>query len=89
MTKVLTCGGGAQNDTWARIRERVIPGGVKVETARNAEACVGAAMLARRGLREASSVAASAACAEPDCREGLDGPRRHREAEGERRVYTT
>ena len=53
MTKVLTCGGGAQNDTWARIRERVIPGGVKVETARNAEACVGAAMLARRGLQKA------------------------------------
>jgi len=49
---VLTCGGGAQNVTWSQIRERVIPD-VRVEKARSAEACVGAALLARRGIGHA------------------------------------
>jgi len=44
---VVTCGGGASNKTWMKMRERLI--GVPVKTAQHAEAAYGAALLAMRG----------------------------------------
>lgn len=46
--RVLTAGGGAQNDAWTAIRRRTL--GCPVEKAPEAEASVGMALLARRGL---------------------------------------
>ncbi|MDR0481336.1 MAG: FGGY-family carbohydrate kinase [Gallionellaceae bacterium] len=45
---VITCGGGAKNVVWSRIRERML--GVPVTAVVHAEAAYGAALLARRGL---------------------------------------
>jgi len=47
LKSVASCGGGANNPAWARMRERML--GVPVTTARHAEAACGAAMLAMRG----------------------------------------
>jgi len=47
--QVRTVGGGSQNPTWRRIRERVL--GVPVVTARQTEAAYGAALLATLGAR--------------------------------------
>jgi D-ribulokinase len=47
LESVITCGGGAQNPTWQKIRERML--GVPVRTAPYAEAAYGAALLAARG----------------------------------------
>jgi sugar (pentulose or hexulose) kinase len=47
LKRVLTAGGGARNDTWRQIRERLL--GVPVEAATHAEAGHGAARLALRG----------------------------------------
>jgi sugar (pentulose or hexulose) kinase len=47
LKRVLTAGGGARNDTWRQIRERLL--GVPVEAATHAEASHGAARLALRG----------------------------------------
>lgn len=48
---VATCGGGAKNAAWRRIRERLL--GVPVTVSPHAEAAYGAAMLARRGALSA------------------------------------
>lgn len=45
--EVLTAGGGAQNEKWTAIRERVL--GVPVRKAEKTEAAYGAALLALRG----------------------------------------
>jgi sugar (pentulose or hexulose) kinase len=45
LRKVTTCGGGAQNETWRKIRERLL--GVSVTTAPHTEAAYGAALLAK------------------------------------------
>ena len=47
--RVITVGGGAANDAWRRMRERIL--GVPVETALHQEAAYGAARLARDGVR--------------------------------------
>lgn len=47
LQRVLTAGGGARNDTWRQIRERLL--GVPVEAAPHAEAAHGAARLALKG----------------------------------------
>lgn len=44
-TRILSCGGGAQNRVWSAIRSRVL--GLPVECARQQEAAYGAALLAR------------------------------------------
>lgn len=44
-TKVLTSGGGAANETWLKIRARVL--GLPVEAATHGEAAIGAARLTR------------------------------------------
>lgn len=49
VTRVLTVGGGAANDAWTRIRERVM--GVPVGTAMQTEAAYGTARLARLGFK--------------------------------------
>ncbi len=46
--RVLTVGGGAVNEAWRRIRERML--GVPVEVALHQEAAYGAALLARQGV---------------------------------------
>ena len=46
---VRTCGGGAQNSTWAAIRQRRL--GVPLEQVRHTEAAVGAAMLAKKNIQ--------------------------------------
>jgi len=46
--RVFSSGGGAANDTWRQIRQRVL--GVPVLRARQAEAAYGSALLARRAL---------------------------------------
>ena len=43
---VLSCGGGANNDMWTKMRERRIGHGVVVRKADNTEASFGAALLA-------------------------------------------
>ena len=43
---VLSCGGGATNDMWTKMRERRIGHGVVVRKADNTEASFGAALLA-------------------------------------------
>ncbi|WP_299390778.1 FGGY-family carbohydrate kinase [Pelagibius sp.] len=48
VTRVLTVGGGAANEAWTRIRERVM--GVPVDTATQTEAAYGTARLARLGF---------------------------------------
>jgi sugar (pentulose or hexulose) kinase len=45
--EVFTAGGGAQNDRWTAIRERVL--GVPVRKAEQTEAAYGAALLALKG----------------------------------------
>lgn len=45
--EVFTAGGGAQNEKWAAIRERVL--GVPVRKAEQTEAAYGAALLALKG----------------------------------------
>eukprot|EP00741_Cyanophora_paradoxa_P008265 tig00001278_g7995.t1 len=47
LTRVLTAGGGAQNPTWRRIRERLL--GVPVSASEQTDAAYGAALLARKG----------------------------------------
>jgi sugar (pentulose or hexulose) kinase len=47
LKRVVTAGGGAQNDTWRRIRERLL--GVPVGASEYTEAAYGAARLARLG----------------------------------------
>lgn len=47
MEEVFTAGGGAQNDRWTAIRERVL--GVPVRKAEQTEAAYGAALLALKG----------------------------------------
>lgn len=49
LQRVVTCGGGAQNDTWNSIRERVL--GVPVHKSDNVEAAYGSALLALHGWR--------------------------------------
>ncbi|XP_017258547.1 D-ribulose kinase isoform X3 [Daucus carota subsp. sativus] len=46
--EVLTAGGGAQNETWTRIRERIL--GLPVSRAQQTEAAYGAALLALKGV---------------------------------------
>jgi sugar (pentulose or hexulose) kinase len=46
-TRVTSCGGGARNPAYSRLRERLL--GVPVASAREQEACYGAALLARDG----------------------------------------
>jgi sugar (pentulose or hexulose) kinase len=47
LRRVYTCGGGARNPTWTRMRRRML--GVEVEEAPQTEAAVGVALLALRG----------------------------------------
>jgi sugar (pentulose or hexulose) kinase len=47
LKQVITAGGGAQNETWRRIRENLL--GVPVTTALHSEAAIGTAQLARLG----------------------------------------
>lgn len=47
--KVYTAGGGAQNETWTRIRERIL--GLPVSRAQQTEAAYGAALLALKGVQ--------------------------------------
>lgn len=47
LKSVATCGGGAKNPAWTKIRERLL--GVPVTAAEQAEAAYGAALLAMRG----------------------------------------
>ena len=47
LRRVATCGGGAHNAAWHRIRERML--GVPIAIASQAEAAYGAALLAQRG----------------------------------------
>jgi len=49
LRRVETAGGGANNPTWTRIRERLL--GVPVTRAAHTEAAYGAALLARDGTR--------------------------------------
>jgi D-ribulokinase len=44
---VFTAGGGAKNETWRKIRERVL--GLPVHKAEQTEAAFGAALLAKKG----------------------------------------
>lgn len=48
LVKVESAGGGAQNDTWTRIRQRLL--GVPVSRAAHTEAAYGAALLAQQGV---------------------------------------
>ena len=57
-TRVLTTGGGAANDTWTRIRERLLQ--VPVERAPHEEAAYGAALCAARSLGPAVGLPADA-----------------------------
>lgn len=50
--EVFTAGGGAQNDRWTAIRERVL--GVPVRKAQQTEAAYGAALLALKGAKAKS-----------------------------------
>jgi sugar (pentulose or hexulose) kinase len=47
LNRVITAGGGAQNETWRCIREKLL--GVPVSAAKHSEAAIGAALLARLG----------------------------------------
>ncbi|HEY5993519.1 MAG TPA: FGGY-family carbohydrate kinase [Gallionellaceae bacterium] len=47
LKSVVTCGGGAKNPAWAKMRERLL--GVPVSIAQHTEAAYGAALLAMRG----------------------------------------
>lgn len=47
MQEVFTAGGGAKNDKWTKIRERVL--GLPVSPAVHTEAAYGAALLALKG----------------------------------------
>ncbi len=49
LKSVMTCGGGAHNETWRRMRQRLL--GVPLSTASHAQAAYGAALLARDGIR--------------------------------------
>ena len=51
VSEVLTAGGGAANNVWTAIRQRVI--GVPVRQSGNTDAAFGAALLAREGYRAA------------------------------------
>ena len=48
VVEVESAGGGAQNDTWTRIRQRLL--GVPVSRALHTEAAYGAALLAQQGV---------------------------------------
>lgn len=48
--EVFTAGGGARNEKWTKIRERVL--GLPVSSAIQTEAAYGAALLALRGVHE-------------------------------------
>jgi sugar (pentulose or hexulose) kinase len=50
--RVLTCGGGASNDTWTRLRRRLL--GVEVAPAQSPDAAVGVARLALQDLSSGS-----------------------------------
>jgi sugar (pentulose or hexulose) kinase len=47
--RIYTCGGGAVNETWRRIREHRL--GVPVQRAEHTEAAYGVALLARAAVR--------------------------------------
>ncbi|KXZ44544.1 hypothetical protein GPECTOR_65g162 [Gonium pectorale] len=51
LQEVLTAGGGAANPKWTLIRQRLL--GVPVRAAEQGEACYGAALLARQGVKAA------------------------------------
>jgi sugar (pentulose or hexulose) kinase len=55
LEQVLTSGGGAKNDAWRQIRERLL--GVPVSNAGSTDAALGAARLAKGGQKKAASVA--------------------------------
>ena len=57
MEEVFTAGGGAQNDKWTAIRERVL--GVPVRKAEQTEAAYGAALLALKGADRRAGAMAS------------------------------
>ncbi len=48
--KIFTAGGGAKNQAWKNIRERIT--GVKITNAIHTEACYGSALLARNGYKK-------------------------------------
>ncbi|MEQ1583562.1 MAG: FGGY-family carbohydrate kinase, partial [Candidatus Nitrotoga sp.] len=48
LKSVTTTGGGAKNQVWGKIRERLL--GVPLSVAEHIEAAYGAALLAKRGL---------------------------------------
>lgn len=48
--EVLTAGGGAKNDKWIKIRQRVL--GLPVKKAVHTEASYGASLLALKGAKE-------------------------------------
>lgn len=48
--EVFTAGGGAKNDKWIKIRERVL--GLPVSRAMQTEAAYGAALLALKGAQQ-------------------------------------
>lgn len=48
LVSVTTCGGGAKNPAWSKMRERIL--GVPVTAARHTEAAFGSALLAMRGI---------------------------------------
>ena len=50
MMKVFTAGGGAKNEKWIKMRERVL--GLPVSRATHTEAAYGAALLALRGANQ-------------------------------------
>lgn len=50
LKRVVTCGGGASNETWTAMRERIL--GVPVQKSGNVEASYGSALLALQGWRK-------------------------------------
>ncbi|MEM6714642.1 MAG: FGGY-family carbohydrate kinase [Cyanobacteria bacterium P01_C01_bin.147] len=53
-TRILTAGGGAQNPTWTRIRQRLLP--ATVVAAKSTEAAFGSAGLALQGWQQSQAV---------------------------------
>lgn len=52
--QVLTAGGGAKNDKWIKIRQRVL--GLPVKKAVHTEASYGASLLALKGAKQNSGL---------------------------------
>jgi sugar (pentulose or hexulose) kinase len=46
---IVTCGGGAINDVWQTIRQRIT--GANVQTAMHNQACYGSALIAKNELK--------------------------------------